>query len=80
MSMPKFVEVRTSEFLALNNELQAARKVVKIASELCAAIDLAEEDIGGARPIKAILKDLGPALNAYDDVKPKAVHEERTAK
>jgi hypothetical protein len=38
--------------------------VAQLADELTNAIDLAEEDIGGARPIKTILGELGPAVDA----------------
>lgn len=52
----------------------AAKRVVAVADELCEAIDLAAEDIGGARPIKEILADLGSAVNAYETGS--ALHEE----
>lgn len=42
---------------------KARHRVVALADELCNAIDLAEEDIGGARPIKDILAELGPAVD-----------------
>jgi hypothetical protein len=45
-------------------ELEKARKAVRLAAELCTAIDLADDDIGGARPIKQILEELGPAIDA----------------
>jgi len=48
----------------LTAELEAARKVVKFADELCVAVDKAAEDIGGSRPTLDILRDLGPAVDA----------------
>lgn len=42
---------------------KATARVLKLADELTNAIDLAEEDIGGARPIKTILRELGPAVD-----------------
>ena len=38
-------------------------RALKLTTELLDAIDLAEEDIGGARPIKDILGELGPAID-----------------
>ncbi len=43
--------------------------VASFASELCAAIDAAEEDIGGHRGAKHIIADLGTALNYVDQFK-----------
>lgn len=40
--------------------------VCKLASELCNAIDAAEEDIGGHRPVAEILKELGPACDRFE--------------
>ena len=37
------------------------RDVIKYADELCVAVDRAAEDIGGSRPTREILADLGPA-------------------
>lgn len=42
--------------------------VAKLADELTNAIDLAEEDIGGARPVQDILADLGPAVDKLGSV------------
>lgn len=42
---------------------KALMRVFELANELTNAIDLAAEDIGGHRPIKAILKELGPACD-----------------
>ena len=44
----------------IENELAKARQVVDVAMELCVAVDNAGEDIGGSRPVKEILADLGP--------------------
>lgn len=43
---------------------KSLERVLTLSEELCTAIDLAEEDIGGARPIKDILGELGPAVDA----------------
>jgi hypothetical protein len=45
-------------------DCQRLLKVAQLADELTNAIDLAEEDIGGARPVKDILGELGPAVDA----------------
>jgi len=45
-------------------ELLKLRKVLKFSAELCSAVDLAEEDIGGSRSVREILADLGPAVDA----------------
>jgi hypothetical protein len=47
--------------------------VHKYAVELCNAVDAAEEDIGGHRPAKEILGDLGPATEAVDSYKRDAI-------
>jgi hypothetical protein len=59
--MPRMVEV-SAERLA---RLEA---VYSFASELCDAIDRAEEDIGGSRPTKDIVADLGPAVGYVDEL------------
>jgi hypothetical protein len=40
--------------------------VLGLASELCSAVDAAEEDIGGCRPVNDILAELGPAVDAAE--------------
>jgi len=47
-------------------ELIALRKVARLASELCTAIERGEKDIGGSRHIRNILADLGPACDAVE--------------
>lgn len=42
--------------------------VARLAEELCTAVDLAEEDIGGARPMKDILGELGPAVDRVEPI------------
>lgn len=42
----------------------ALSRVYELAKELCDAIDLADKDIGGSRPMKTILGELGPAVDA----------------
>lgn len=44
----------------------AGVRVCKLASELCNALDAEEDDIGGYRPSAEILKELGPACDAYE--------------
>lgn len=44
------------------------RKLNAVAVELCDAVDRAEEDIGGSRPLNDILADLGPATDEADAV------------
>lgn len=39
------------------------KDVTKFADELCVAVDRAAEDIGGSRPTREILADLGPATD-----------------
>lgn len=48
-------------------ELIALRKVARLASELCTAVDNAEKDIGGSRRTTDILADLGPACDAVGE-------------
>lgn len=45
-------------------ELVALRKAARLASELCTAIDNGEKDIGGSRPVRDILAELGPTCDA----------------
>lgn len=52
----------------MNMAYEAGRKklepVMKLASELCDAVDAQEEDVGGHRHVNAILSELGPAVEA----------------
>jgi hypothetical protein len=45
-------------------ELTKLRSVLRLARELCDAVDAAAEDIGGCRPTSQILSELGPAVDA----------------
>lgn len=45
---------------------EAARHVHKLVDELCEAVDLEMEDIGGHRGSLVILKELGPAWDDLD--------------
>jgi hypothetical protein len=47
---------------------RALSKLNRVAVELCDAVDRAEEDIGGSRPLNDIIGDLGPATEEADDV------------
>lgn len=44
--------------------IKAARELARLSSELCEAIDRADDDIGGSRPLKSILRELGPATDS----------------
>jgi len=44
--------------------IEALEKVQALAIELCDAVDAAEFDVGGSRPLKAIIGELGPAVEA----------------
>lgn len=46
---------------------KAAEAVVKLADELCNAVDAEAEDIGGHRKSLTILAELGPAVDAAID-------------
>lgn len=54
------VVVGTPPFITRYQDLEL---VAKLAGELCDAVDAAEEDIGGHRPIRTILGELGPAVD-----------------
>ena len=41
-------------------------KIAKLASELCTAVDLEAEDIGGSRPSLMILQELGPLCDELE--------------
>lgn len=55
-----FNEQTNRALLALSNFVS----VLKLADELCDAVDRAAEDIGGSRLVKDILAELGPAVDA----------------
>ena len=44
-------------------QIKRLERVLELADELCVAVDCAEEDIGGPRPIIEILRALGPAVD-----------------
>lgn len=46
--------------------LAALRHTALLASEYCIAVDNRENDIGGSRPVLAILQELGPACDVSD--------------
>ena len=48
-------------------QLERLERVLDLADELCVAVDLAADDIGGSRPINEILRDLGPAVDDAQD-------------
>lgn len=49
-----------------NERLALLTKIARLASELCTAVDLAEEDIGGARKSSVILGELGPLCDRLE--------------
>lgn len=55
--------VLLGEINRLRAEKERMAKVCKLASELCDAVDAADEDIGGFRPVNQILAELGPACD-----------------
>lgn len=59
--MPRMVEVSAERLAALE-------AVYKFAVELCDAIDAAEADVGGSRPTRDIIGDLGPATSKVDEL------------
>lgn len=44
-------------------------RMADLATELCIAIDLQAEDIGGHRPIRTIIQELGPLTTEWEKVK-----------
>jgi hypothetical protein len=54
--------IRDQRIEALKADLTRAQAVVKLADELCTAIESAEHDIGGSRSMRDIIGDLGPAV------------------
>ena len=68
--------VRQQDLAALNarieqleSQLVNADKLFAVAVELCDAVDRAAEDIGGSRVVSDILRDLGPACDAYQAIR-----------
>lgn len=53
--------------LAMQAVVDAARKLHTVADELCTAIDRAADDIGGSRPTRDILANLGPATDVAEN-------------
>lgn len=56
----------TSKKRVTAKKLADMDRVCKLASELCNAVDAAEEDIGGHRPVSDILRELGPACDKVE--------------
>ena len=48
--------------------IQALEQIAKLTTELCVAIDRAEEDVGGSRPIPSILGELGPLTDQLEKI------------
>lgn len=44
--------------------VEGMEKVLKLADELCTAVDNETDDIGGSRPSREIIAELGPAVDA----------------
>jgi hypothetical protein len=58
--MPEHVMVTTKRS-------QLLEQIAKLATELCVAVDRAEEDIGGSRPIPDILGEIGPLTDELEN-------------
>lgn len=58
--------VMATSKVVVPTKMDALMRVFELASELTNAVDMAAEDIGGHRPIKAILQELGPACDVAE--------------
>ena len=68
------VEINAKLIASLRNafpEIAAAMRVAILADELCDAVDLVAEDIGGCRRPSEILAELGPAVDAMNAARAK---------
>lgn len=59
-------ESEATAHLLLATYLEPYAKEHALVDELCTAVDNAEADIGGSRPVRQILGELGPAWDAVE--------------
>lgn len=60
MTKKKLIVAGSPDFVQRYQDLEA---VAKLAGELCDAVDAEADDIGGHRPSREILGELGPAVD-----------------
>ncbi len=54
--------------MASESRIEVLERIAALATELCVAVDRAEEDIGGSRSINDILGDIGPLTDAIEKI------------